>query len=219
MPASIPSFFAAKTLKSQLLFFALASLAVFSNCSSNSTKQAASGMEKDLPVFVVNPEMENPNLYLRIMNIAENDSSYVCNLKSLHKTDTIGMELEVTKWLEPGIKEDGTADEENGFSQGKMRFKSQGHISDNFVAALSDQYKMPVNAGMKTISIEPLVFSSNKERLSFKNNQIYSFKLFLKNSIGEEAEVFAVIDLHRRLFEFKAKDKSYFSRILDAWQQ
>lgn len=199
---------------------AVALLILFTNCNSGTDKQQAdAAMEKGLPSFIMNPESENPDLYFRMLDITETDSSYTCLLKSIHKNDTLGMELEVLKWIEPGLSTDGTANEELGFSTGKMRFKSLGKISDNVVAAIADQYKMPTKAGMTNKSIEPMVFSSNKERLTFANNQIYSFKLFMKNSIGEEAEVFAIIDLHRRLFELKARDVSQFSRIIDAWQQ
>lgn len=71
---------------------------------------------------------------------------------------------------------------------------------------------------MKITSIEPLVFNSNMGRVDFKNHEMYSLKLLLSNSVGIEAEIFAVIDMHRRLFQFRGKDRSYFVRIIDGFK-
>lgn len=189
------------------------------NPGGHTEKTKLSPLEENLPEYVANPGMENPAIYLRIIGIEQNDSSYVCSMKALNDTDTIGLQLEVSKGIQPGLNPDGSANMERGFSEGTMRFRSTGQISDNFFHALGDLYQIPTETGMRKEEIAPLVFSSNTEEVSFGNNKTYRFKLFFTNELGEEAEVFVVIDLYKRLFEFRSKDVTYFARVIDAFHE
>jgi len=186
--------------------------------NGNSEKSAISVLEENLPEYIANPGMENPAIYLRIISIEQKDSSVVCFMKALNNGDTIGFILEVAKGIQPGLNSDGSVNTDRGFTDGTMRFKSMGHISDNFVRALTDLYHIPGKNGMKKERIMPMVFSSNTKVVNFENNESYRFKLFFRNNLGEEAEVFAVIDLYKRLFELQSKDRTFFARVVNAFE-
>src|SRR5690606_6783377 len=95
---------------------------------------------------------------------------------------------------------------------------SIGAESDRFVQAVADLYKQPVEGGMTSSTLLPLVFSSNKKNVDLNSNQTYTFKLFFENELGDEAEAFAVLDLYKRLFELRAKDATHYKRVLAAFQ-
>lgn len=191
----------------------------FIACSHfNNNDKYTSDMEKDLPKLVENPEQRNPDFYFRIISIEENDSSFYCQLKSLAGQDTVGIQLEILKWIEPGLTADGSM-QESGFSTGKFKFIPFKNLSTNFVSALSKQYVISGDFKSRKGVLKPLTFSSNKSRITFENNKIYSFKLFFENTNGTIAEAFSIIDMHRRLFEIRAKDESFFFPLLTSFAE
>lgn len=188
-------------------------LTFFLSCNSTPNNP----MEKNLPKLVENPEQINPDFYFRVVLMEETDSSYFCTLKSMDGKDTVGMKMEVMKGIKPGLYEDDSADIVNGFSENKIKFIRIKGLSENLVQAMEKQFNYPISYSELKEVISPLVFSSNKVPIEFTNDVYYSLKMFLKNNLGAEAEVFAVIDCHRRLFEFKAKDPSFFQPLIDAF--
>lgn len=183
-----------------------------SNKDSKATADAAT-----LGQFVGN-DSDNPSLYLYLADAKETDSTIVYTAKSLHDADTVGMKIEVSKNIPAGVGADGNPDEQDGFKTGVIKFATIGRQSDAFVKALGQVYKSPAQSGMATSVIAPLVFSSNKQAVDLSKNGTYSFKLFMNNSAGAEAEAFVILDLYRRLFELKARDNTQFPRLVAAFQ-
>jgi len=79
---------------------------------------------------------------------------------------------------------------------------------------LSSIFNIPATSGMTQNIITPTVFSSNKEAVVLSKPGTYSFKLFLDNTKGEPAEIFAVVDTYRKSFEISEKDSTYRAQIL-----
>ncbi|GHE23134.1 hypothetical protein [Sphingobacterium griseoflavum] len=207
-----------KTISVYTSFLVLLSI-LQSSCNNASNKASkTAGAEKTLGQFVGN-DSDNPSLYLYLADTHETDSSVIYLAKSLHETDTVGLQIEVSKNIPAGVGADGNPDEKDGFKNGVIKFSTIGRPSDAFVQALSKAYKSPVEGGMTTSPILPLVFSSNKQPVDLSKNSTYSFKLFLSNRAGAEAEAFAILDLYRRLFELKARDTSQFDRLVSAFQE
>ncbi|WDF69880.1 hypothetical protein PQ465_05760 [Sphingobacterium oryzagri] len=204
--------------------FALCALVaiLFASCgnpssSDKKTENADKSAAKELGQFV-GAGTDNPSIYFYLQDTHETDSSVVYIAKSLHKQDTVGLQIEVAKNIPAGVTADGAPDDKVGFQTGSIKFSSLGKESDAFVAALGELYKIPAKGGMGSSTITPLVFSSNKKAVDLSNNSTYSFKLFFANSAGAEAEVFGILDLYRRLFELKARDASQYERILSAFE-
>lgn len=210
-------------MKNKLFTVAFLSVvvALFSACGNQSGKENKATEEKadvaKLGQFV-GAGTENPSLYFYIQASEETDTTITYTAKSLHDKDTVGVQIQVSKNIPAGIASDGNPDNEEGFKEGIIRFVSLGAQSDAFVKALGAVYQRPVTGGMSTTAIVPLVFSSNKQAVDLSKNGTYSFKLFFANHAGAEAEVFAILDLYRRVFELKAKDATHYERIVAAFE-
>ncbi|MFD1769054.1 hypothetical protein [Sphingobacterium suaedae] len=195
---------------------------ILCGCGNNSKtedkSQQAKQLTQNIGQYIVNSDTENPSVYLSLVDSKETDSSMVYVAKSLRNRDTIGLQIEVVKNIPAGLYPDGNPNNEKGFTSGAIKFSSIGSESDNFIQALGGLYKHSVKGGMTEVTLLPLVFSSNKKNIDLKKNGTYTFKLFFNNSAGAEAEVFAVLDLYKRLFEFRAKDSTQYERILAAFQ-
>lgn len=156
-------------------------------------------------------------LYLGFTNETETDSSKVFVCKSLYGTDTVGLQVEVLKNIQPGINNEGQPTKD-GFVDGNIKLTSIGTESNNLVTAIGQLFKLPTDGMMTTNTLLPTVFSSNKGVVEFNNQNTYSFKLFLNNGLGEPAEMFAVLDLYRRAFELSEKDPAYRPGIIAAFE-
>jgi hypothetical protein len=188
------------------------------NQSGNDTKKEGTASAKTELGKMVNTDTENPSVYFYLGDTQETDSSMLYTAKSLYENDTVGMQIEVSKNIQAGVSADGNPDEKEGFKKGVITFSSLGKESDAFVQALGKVYGKPAEGTMTTMPIAPLVFSSNKQAVDLAKNGTYSFKLFMENKAGAEAEVFAILDLYRRLFEIKARDTTQIERVLSAFQ-
>lgn|SRR5690606_4587629 len=194
-------------------------LGLLASCGGNTSKESSqAAMEQQLGQFVAESEKENPTLYLRLVSSEQTDSSTVYLAKSLKGTDTIGLQIEVMKDIEAGLFADEAVKEDKGFRTGAIKFTSVGKLSDNFVGALGEVYKLPVGGGMVQGTLSPLAFSSNKKAVDLSGNDTYSFKMFLENGVGEPAEIFAKLDLYKRTFEFIARDTTQYDRIVAAFE-
>lgn len=170
--------------------------------------------------FVNDPSAQEHHFFFNLVDSHATDSSIVYTALSLYKEDTLGFDVEVLKNIPAGITAEGTPDEENGFRVGSLKFIGIGHVSDNFVKALQDIYQMEGTGEMRRDTIQPLVFSSNKEPVDLSRKSgasTYSFKIFFENKLGPEAEMFAVLDLYRKSFELTEKDATFRANFLSAF--
>lgn len=182
--------------------------------NENATEDA---LTANLAQFVATSTTDNPAIYLSLVKSTETDSSMVYIGKSLNDKDTLGLQLEITKNIPAGVFEDGNVNDEKAFQEGAIKFSSVGEESNRFVKAVADLYEQPVDNGMTDAILEPLVFSSNKTVVDLTGNGTYAFKLFFANSLGEEAEIFAELNLYNRSFKMWAKDAEQYPRILSAF--
>ncbi len=195
-------------------------VATLTSCGNNqkgNEKTTEDALTANLAQFVATSTTDNPAVYLSLVKSTETDSSMVYIGKSLNDKDTLGLQIEITKDIPGGIFEDGNVNEDKAFQEGAIKFSSIGEESDRFVKAVATLYEQPVDNGMTDAILEPLVFSSNKTVVDLTGNGTYAFKLFFANSLGEEAEVFAELNLYNRSFKMWAKDAEQYPRILSAF--
>ncbi|MGO1243646.1 MAG: hypothetical protein ACTJHT_02160 [Sphingobacterium sp.] len=197
----------------------LLSLGVLSSCG-NSGKNEDGSSKHDVKIgqYHIPSASENPSFYLSLVKSRQTDSTVVFVAKSLREADTIGVQIEILKNMPAGITPDGMPDEDNGFTEGAIKFTSIGTNSDELVAAMAHVFKLPEEKGMTTATLAPLAFSSNKKDADLTKNGTYTFKLFFENQIGPEAEAFVVFDTYKRLFEFRAKDSTQYKPLVSAFQ-
>lgn len=185
------------------------------NNSPNESKESVDGLP--LKQMINNKDLVNHHLYLSFTDIAETDTSVLYTVRSLFNEDTVGLKIELKKDIQPGINKDGQPTAE-GFTQGNIRISSIGTESDNFLNALSEIFDLPSSEKMTENTLLPTVFSSNNEVVNLNKAGTYSFKLFFDNSKGEPAEIFAVVDTYRKIFELSEKDSSYRSLLISAFE-
>jgi len=202
----------------QTVLLTLLSTLLFSCRNSGKNENNSSKNDVSIGQYYIPSAAEIPSFYLSLVQRTQTDSSVIFIAKSLQDVDTIGMQIEILKQIPAGITPEGVADEDNGFKQGAIKFTSLGGVSDHLVSAMSDLYKLPVGGGMTSIPLEPLVFSSNEKDVDLTKNGTYTFKVFLENQIGPEAEAFVVVDTYKRLFEFRAKDSTQYKTIVSAFK-
>ncbi|MFZ4262681.1 hypothetical protein ACFRAE_11605 [Sphingobacterium sp. HJSM2_6] len=154
------------------------------------------------------------HLYFQINETNQTDSSVIYEAKSQYKEDTVGLKVEVLKNIVPGLNVDGSPNGEVGFHKGSVRISSIGAASDNLVKGLGELFQMPTTAKMTSETLNPLVFSSNKDAVDLSKASTYSFKYFFDNSTGKEAELFGVLDTYKKSFELTEKDSTYRAAIL-----
>lgn len=187
---------------------AVLSALVFATACGNSNKNG-DGSKSNSPsieqLTIDGPVTNNKHLFLRIVDESLTDSSHVFITKSLYKTDTVGLKFEVINDIPAGIISD-QANEDVGFSKGKIKISSLGAQSDAFIKALGAIYEIPAADSFSATTIQPNVFSSNKVNVDLNKKATYNFKLFLDNSSGNPAEVFMNIDTYKKSIEFSEKD-------------
>lgn len=187
------------------------------NSQKGSESATEDALTANLSQFVASSTTDNPAVYLALVNSTEADSSVTYVGKSLNGKDTLGLQIEISKSIQAGVFEDGSVNEEKAFQEGTIKFSSIGEESDRFVKAIAALYELPTDHGMTDAVLAPLVFSSNKTVVDLTGNGTYAFKLFFANSEGEEAEVFAELNLYNRSFKMWAKDAVQHARILSAF--
>ncbi|WP_140938426.1 hypothetical protein [Sphingobacterium lumbrici] len=185
---------------------------------NNSSPDKQKKSERRLEVFTINADAAKQQFFLRLVDEQQTDSSVVYNAKSVFEDDTVGLQVEILKDIEAGVTSDGKIDGSKGFVRGAIKLSSIGAHSDNLVKALGAIFKLPSTGKMTSQTIDPLVFSSNKVTVNLAKQSTYSFKLFLDNSIGTEAELFAVVDTYRKSFEMSEKDSTFRAHIISAFE-
>lgn len=194
---------------------------LMSSCNSSQQKNENDSSVADQTLnnrpFINDPNTETFRFFLNIMSEEATDTSVIYTARSLYESDTVGLNIEVLKNIPAGVTAEGQPDEDNGFIEGAITFSSIGAESDNFVKALQEVYGIDANGTMTGETIRPLVFSSNNEAVDLNKKTAYSFKLFIGNPVGAEAEVFVVLDTYRKSFEITEKDDTYRAQLISAF--
>lgn len=201
----------------QFIFAIGFSLATFASC--NNAKDSKNETSTDrLENFTNNKDADKQQLFLRIVDELQTDSSHIYVAKSVFEQDTVGLQFEVLNAIKPGVNGQGQPTEQ-GFVKGAIKFSSLGEPSDALVQSLSSIFKIPGATAMKKDVILPTVFSSNTVETDLTKKATYSFKLFFENEVGEPAEVFAILDLYKRSLEISEKDASFRGQLLSAFSE
>jgi|SRR5690606_7752156 len=203
-----------KAIKS-LLATGVIATTLLASCGNSTDSQKST--EPTLATFTNNKEADRQQLFLRIVDEAKTDSSVVYVAKSVFEQDTVGLQVEVLNGIKPGVNGQGQPIQE-GFVEGAIKLSSIGAESDALVKALASIFKTSSAGTMSSSVILPTVFSSNTVEVDLDKKSTYSFKLFLPNTVGEPAEVFATLDLYKRSFEIGEKDASYRAQIISAFE-
>lgn len=205
-------------LRETLLGVAVGSVLLY-GCQNNSTKTGTADRKTPSIEELTNyPEADKQQLFFRMVEEVQTDSSVVYTVKSTFEEDTVGLKVEVLKNIQPGINSSGQVDADKGFVSGAIKLSSAGEMSDNFVKALGKMFKLPTDGKMTSTAVLPTVFSSNKDVVDLSKNGTYSFKLFFENQQGEPAEVFANVDTYRKSFEMSEKDSTFRVQLLSAFE-
>ena len=206
-----------KTIK-YLSGVGILSLAIMSCGGSNSSNSSTTDSKQPtIEQLTNNKDAEKQQLFLRLVDETETDSSKIYVAKSLFDKDTVGLRVEVLKNIKPGINAEGRPTED-GFVKGTIKLSSIGEQSDAFVKALGAIFKVNTTGKMNADVLLPTVFSSNKGDVDLSKQATYSFKLFLDNAKGEPAEVFANVDTYRKSFEISEKDSTYRAQLVSAFE-
>lgn len=203
-----------KAIKS-ILATALISATLLTSCGNANNSKDDGAKTVSLAKFTNDKADVSQHLFLRIVDESQTDSSHIYVVKSVYETDTVGLKVEVLKDIKPGIDGHGRP-VKNGFVKGAIKFSSIGTESDALLKALGSIFELQSSGVFSVNTILPTVFSSNSDNVDLTKNSSYNFKLFLDNAVGEPAEVFAILDLYKRSFEFTEKDSSYRAQLLSA---
>lgn len=203
-----------KAIKSLLATSAIA-ISVLSSCGNSSHSEKSNEAIPSLEKLTNNKTAEKQQLFLRIVENSQTDSSHIYVAKSVFEQDTVGLQVEVLKNIKPGINSDGRPTED-GFVKGAIKWSSIGTQSDALVKALAAIFNSSSTGTFSSNTLEPTVFSSNNIEVDLSKKSTYSFKLFFDNTVGEPAEVFATLDLYKRSFEISEKDASYRAQLISA---
>jgi hypothetical protein len=188
---------------------------LLSSCGNSGNSNQTASTSPSLEKFTNDKAAEKQQLFLRIVDESQTDSSHVYVVKSVFEQDTVGLQLEVLNNITPGVNGQGRPVEE-GFVKGAIKLSSIGAESDALVKALATMFNTASSATFSSATLLPTVFSSNTIAVDLSKKATYSFKLFFDNSVGEPAEVFATLDLYKRSFEIGEKDASYRGQLLSA---
>ena len=187
-----------------------------SKTNDNSGNGESSGVK--LNQLTNNPEADKLHFYFQLSESAQTDSSIIYHANSLFESDTVGLQIEVLKNIEPGITSEGTPNEETGFSQGSIKFSSIGEQSNSFVKSLGKLFNLPSSGKMSSETLLPLIFSSNQEAVDLLKSKTYSFKYFFETKSGIPAEMFGIIDTYKKSFELSEKDTIYRQTIISLFE-
>jgi hypothetical protein len=190
---------------------------MFWSCN-NPTNSEGSTEGLSLQKFTNDPDADKQHLFLRLTNEEFTDTSVIYTARSVFQDDTVGLQLEISKGIQPGVTGEGHVAGEDGFSQGTFKFSSIGQESDNLVAALGTIFGIDSGKHMTSTVLLPTVFSSNKGEVDLTKNATYSFKLFFDNEQGEPAEVFVIVDTYRKSLEITEKDSTFRKQLLSAFE-
>lgn len=187
-----------------------------SKTNEDSNNEQSSGVK--LNQLTNNPKAEKLRLYFQIKELNQTDSSVIYLANSLYEADTVGLQIEVLKNIEPGIQSDGKPNDVSGFRKGPIKFTSVGEKSNNFVKSLGELFNLPSSGKMSSNTLLPLVFSSNQGSVDLSESKTYSFKYFFDNKTGIPAEMFGILDTYKKSFELSEKDSTFRAAIISSFE-
>jgi len=188
---------------------------ILSSCGNSTNSEKSGNAAPSLEKLTNDKAAVKQQLFLRIVDESQTDSSHVYVAKSVFEQDTVGLQVEVLKNITPGVNGQGRP-VEDGFVKGAIKLSSIGAESDALVKSLATIFGAESAGAFASSTILPTVFSSNTVAVDLSTKSTYSFKLFFDNTVAEPAEVFATLDLYKRSFEIGEKDASYRTGLLSA---
>ena len=188
---------------------------ILSSCGNSTNSEKSSNTAPSLEKLTNDKAAVKQQLFLRIVDESQTDSSHVYVAKSVFDQDTVGLQVEVLKNITPGVNGQGRP-VEDGFVKDAIKLSSIGAESDALVKSLATIFGAESAGAFARSTILPTVFSSNTVAVDLSTKSTYSFKLFFDNAVAEPAEVFATLDLYKRSFEIGEKDASYRTGLLSA---
>ncbi|SFB81671.1 hypothetical protein SAMN05421747_101296 [Parapedobacter composti] len=183
---------------------------------NNTTQQNKDGSDSLALLPIVNNPEHPSHIFLRLVDAEEDETSITYVAKGLYQDDTVGFIINVNKDIPVGINADGSVNEASGFKKGAITFRKEGAMSDRFITALAELWKVNEVDAMKAAPVQPLVFSSNRIPVNLNNRATYSFKLFFAEDAPAPGEIFFMVDTYKRGIEFQEKDPQYRSTIVHA---
>lgn len=134
-------------------------------------------------------------------------------MKGLWHKDTVGFEIAFRPDLKLGII-DGEVDKTRFYKEG-FNIYSIGKISDNFIKALIELYKIDSQPLKMVDKIKSTVFVLGGEPKNFKVDFVKT-KIFFDDTDekGFYSEWYVNINLNNKILELKEKDSSYRENII-----
>lgn len=191
-------------------------ITTLASCNNN-PKNVDKAKTETVKLFPIVKNTDNPSLiYLSLTDKKEGDTSIAYLAKGLYQQDTVSFLVEVSKNIPAGINKDGSVNQKEGFKTGSITFKSAGASSDAFVTALATLWKVDGIKKMRTVPIQPLAFSSNKNPFDPNKPSTNSFKLFFNAHSTAPGELFFTFDTYKRSIQFQEKDTDQRNAIVHA---
>lgn len=188
------------------------------SCNNARQSDANRSGEVSLNEIVNNPE--NPtSIFLKLIDTVAETSTVSYVARGLYLGDTVGFILDVDKTIPAGINPDGTVNQQAGFKEGTIRFRRSGPESDRFVTAIGKLWNISDVDSMRTIPIEPMVFSSSKNVVDIGKSGTYNFKLFFNQDAPVPGELFFTLDTYRSSIQLQEKGQEYRSTIVHAFSR
>lgn len=207
-------------MKKRSIFTLALAAGLMASCGSTDQNQAQSGTDSTAVTgtdLITLTGAAERSLYLSIVDQSEQDTSFTYRVSAVHDGDTIGFNVSMAKDIQPGVNNDGSVNEENGFKTGTVQFHRSGAESDRFIQHLAQHWGITLeNASFSNDPVVPLTFSSNKEGVDHSTPATHSFKLFFNPDAREPGELFFTHDTYLRRVELQEKDSTYRREILRA---
>lgn len=165
----------------------------------------------------IDPEEGWNDIFLKITEETKTDTSHIYIAKGLYKNKIVGLQIEVSSKIGPGIV-DGKPDGKAGFMANAVQLISIGQESDELVKALAELYNQPTDKGFTKQTISATAFSLNEKSVSLDKNDYYKLKLFFaEDDENLYSEIFLNINTDKREVEFHEKDEEYREPIIKVW--
>ncbi len=157
------------------------------------------------------------DIFLKITEDNVTDTSHVYIAKGLYKNKIVGLQIEISSNIGPGII-NGMIDNESGFLTNAVRFKSIGIESDELIKAIAELYKLETDKEFTKKIISATVFSLNEKPVNLNENDYYLMKLFfVENDENLYAELYLNINTDKKEIEIHEKDEFYREPIIKVW--
>ncbi|MDR2147081.1 MAG: hypothetical protein LBE91_11540 [Tannerella sp.] len=133
---------------------------------------------------------------LQMTNLTRTKNTHVFEISGMYKNKLVGIQIEILSKIQAGFIKNG------------VKIKSLGTISDNFVEALSDLFKIPVSKCIMTKEMNLTIYSLNSKKVNLNRKEICSLKLFFEKEY-RYAELYLGINTYTNEIAFREKDLEY----------